>query len=71
MDQIWMNRNWFYTTEYSNFGDDGMTTQRSSPGNHTQWTNTQAKGFTRKTIGIVSSFLRTHVSLVLTSEVKG
>ena len=31
-----MNRNWFYTTEYSNFGDDGMTTQRSSPGNHTQ-----------------------------------
>lgn len=32
-----MNRNWFYTTEYSNFGDDGLTTQRSPPGgNHTQ-----------------------------------
>ena len=25
------------TTEYSNFGDDGLTTQRSPPGgNHTQ-----------------------------------
>ena len=31
-----MNKNWFYTTEYSNFGDDGMTTQRSPPDNLTQ-----------------------------------
>ena len=34
-DEIWMNGNWFYTTEFRVFGDGGRATERSPTDNLT------------------------------------
>ena len=43
VDQPWMNEDWFYTTKYVVFDNEGMTTERSLPDNLKWWIITQPK----------------------------
>ena len=45
-----MNGDWFYKTEYADFGSARKATSRSSADNLTRCIITQSKGFTRKDI---------------------
>ena len=45
-----MNGDWFYKTEYADFGFAGKATSRSPADNLTRCIITQSKGFTRKDI---------------------
>ena len=65
-----MHGDWFYTTDYTIFGHEVKTTERSPPENLTQWIITQSKDFTRKGIEQISRSVRAYVYLVLTSQVQ-
>ena len=65
-----MYGDWFYTTDCAIFGHEVKATERSPPGNLTQWIITQSKGFTKKGIEKISRSVRGYVYLVLTSQVQ-
>lgn len=49
-NKIRMNGDWFYKTEYADFGFAGKAASRSPADNLTRCIITQSKGFTRKDI---------------------
>ena len=51
-----MYGDWFYTTDYANFGNEVKATERYPPDNLTQWIITQPRGFTRKGIEQISRY---------------
>ena len=53
-DETWINGDWFYTTKYGVFVDEGKATERSPLDNLTRWIITPSNGFTRKGIGKIS-----------------
>ena len=65
-----MHGDWFYMTDYSIFGHEVKTTERSPPDNFTQWMITYSKGFTRKGNEKISRSVRAYVYLVLISQVQ-
>ena len=65
-----MYGDWFYTTDYTIFGQEVKATERSPPDNLTRWIITQSKGFTKKGIEQISRSVRAYVYLVLTSQVQ-
>ena len=54
--ETWMYGDWFYTTDYANFGHEVKATERYPPDNLTQWIITQPRGFTRKGIEQISKY---------------
>ena len=67
-EKIWINGDWFNSTEYGNFGDGGKNTKRSPLGNFTRWTITKSKKIL-KGIEMVSKYVRAYVYLVFTSQI--
>ena len=65
-----MYGDWFCTTDYAIFGNEVKATERSPPGNRTQWIVTQSQGFKKKDIKETSRSVRAYVYLVLTSQVQ-
>ena len=70
LSETWMYGDWFYTTDYANFGHEVKATERYPPDNLIQWIITQPRGFTRKGIEQISRSVRAYVYLVLTSQVQ-
>ena len=66
--ETWMYGDWFYTTDYANFGHEVKVTKRFPPDNLTRRIITQYKGYTRKGIEQISRYVRAYVYLVLTSQ---
>ena len=54
VDKTWMHGDWFYTTDYGNFGLEVKPIERSPPDDLTRWIITRSKGFTRKGIEQIS-----------------
>ena len=66
----WVYGDWFYTTDYANFGHEVKATERYPPNYLTRWIIAQSKGFTKKGIEQVSKSMRAYVDLFLTSQVQ-
>ena len=69
-DETWMYGEWFYATDYGIFGHEVEATERSPPGNLTQWIITQSKDFPKKGIEEISRCVMAYVYLVLSSQVQ-
>ena len=69
-DETCMHGDWFYTTDYSIFGHEVKTTERSTPDNLTHWMIIYSKGFTRKGNEKTRRSVRAYVYLFLISQVQ-
>ena len=70
VDEIWMKRDWFYTTVYGSYGDGGKVTQRSPRDNLIWLVIIQSKGYTKKFVGKLTRSVRIYFYLVFISQIQ-
>ena len=68
--ETWMYGDWFYTTDYTVFGNEVKVTERPPSDNLTRWIITQSKRFTKNGIEKISRSVMVYVYLVLSSQIK-